>query len=227
MFNQKEYLKAYMKEYKELHPEYVEKNKIYLQTYRTPYMQEYRIENAEKIRLNERIRYAKIREEALQILGGICEECSESELEFLTVDHVNNDGNLDKHHKLVFTDIVKGRSDNSRFQVLCRNCNDGREIQNRTNTGSIDSKTKLKVIQFLGMVCSCCLEQNVFKLTVDHVNNDGNRKDLPRSGRSLYLKILSGKANREEFQLLCWNCNFSKHLGGGVCLHQRRKEQVE
>jgi len=32
-----------------------------------------------------------------------------------------------------------------------------------------------------------------------------------------------GEVDLSRFQTLCWNCNFSKHLGDGVCVHVRQE----
>jgi len=259
----------YHKEYRDSHPEVVERNKIYLKTYRNLHMKEYRVENAEKIRLNDRIRYKNIRQEALNILGGKCADCGEHELEFMTVDHINNDGHLEtKHHSRIRADIVKGRSDNSRFQVLCRNCNDGKanalihqsvykskhepiDICKICNNRSIikhksgsrfkleclycrkqeSSILKAKVIDLFGGQCNCCSQIDIEKLTIDHIHNDGNELRLmDKCGTVQFykkiLKMFDSNLIYDTYQILCWNCNFSKHLGNGICVH-KREEAIE
>ena len=236
--------------------------------YITPYMKEYRITHIDSIRASERSRYSNARRNALEILGGICAECNESEIEFLTIDHVNNDGNLEvKHHKQIFFDIIKGRSDNSRFQVLCRNCNSGKlnelihnklpesshsfngdpckrcnntkitrtsfdavyGIRNRSECLFCKKQEgidlKISVISSLGGKCNCCSQSEMRKLTIDHVSNNG--MDLRRTDRCgttyFYRKFLDGSLDTSFYQVLCWNCNFSKFLGDGLCVHLRKE----
>lgn len=82
-----------------------------------------------------------------------------------------------------------------------------------------------------GYRCACCGETCKSMLTIDHVNNDGNehRKKLSRgkvyatarSGLGEYLyRDLRDRGFPEGFQVLCYNCNVSKHRNGGVCEHK-------
>jgi len=62
--------------------------------------------------------------------GSRCNCCGESNLKFLTIDHVNNDGK--EHRKtvkasLIFHWIIKNNYPPG-FQVLCFNCNLGRQF---------------------------------------------------------------------------------------------------
>lgn len=64
--------------------------------------------------------------------GNICSCCGESNLGFLTIDHVNNDGYLDKNKngkrhsgRALYNQIIKqGFPD--KYQILCMNCNFGK-----------------------------------------------------------------------------------------------------
>lgn len=61
--------------------------------------------------------------------GSFCSFCSETEKEFLTVDHKNDDGYLDRSSnssfsaKHIYSRIKSGLDTPNRFQVLCWNCN--------------------------------------------------------------------------------------------------------
>ncbi len=71
----------------------------------------------------------KLRLRIIEHYGNNCKCCGETQLEFLTIDHVNNDGA--QHRR----DLVKGSSSYnvwldivrkdfpSDFQILCMNCN--------------------------------------------------------------------------------------------------------
>lgn len=74
----------------------------------------------------------------------------------------------------------------------------------------------------LGAKCRCCGQSDSSKLTIDHLNGDGGvrRRLGERAGVDLCRKIVGGKIPLSDFQLLCWNCNYSKNLGG-ICLHAR------
>lgn len=74
-----------------------------------------------------------------------------------------------------------------------------------------------------GYVCACCGETEKRFLTIDHVNNDGNkhRKEIGfRGGIGMYLWIHKNNFP-PDFQVLCFNCNHGKQLNGGVCPHQK------
>lgn len=81
-----------------------------------------------------------------------------------------------------------------------------------------------------GPVCVCCGETCESMLTIDHINGDGaeHRKLLAkdksyasgRSGLGDYLyRDLRDRGFPEGFQVLCYNCNISKHRKG-VCEHK-------
>lgn len=85
-------------------------------------------------------------------------------------------------------------------------------------------KLKIEVVEKMGGKCTCCGETEIEFLTVDHINNDGvtdrKNKIIPKGGASSFRYI---KQNNYPpgFQILCFNCNYSKHLGNGICVHQR------
>jgi len=98
---------------------------------------QYRKDNVEIIRLQEReskskSRY-KLKLDILKHYGAYCFCCNETTIEFLSIDHI--DGNGNKHRK---DNNIKGGVwlykwliDNnypSGFQILCHNCNQGRYI---------------------------------------------------------------------------------------------------
>ena len=71
--------------------------------------------------------------------------------------------------------------------------------------------------------CRCCGEDVLRFLTLDHINDDGAKHRRKLSGRSKggtgdYSKIrLAGY--KAGLQVLCWNCQWGKRLGGGFCPH--------
>ncbi len=73
-----------------------------------------------------RRRYLAIKGKIFDVLGRKCLCCGEETLEFLTVDHINNDGAY--HKKLrkntnLYHAIVKEGIDITKYQTLCYNCN--------------------------------------------------------------------------------------------------------
>lgn len=69
-----------------------------------------------------------------------------------------------------------------------------------------------------GFVCKCCGETLEKFLTIDHINNDGN-KHRKALGRTSILKWLKDNDYPPGFQVLCFNCNIGKRLNGGSCPH--------
>jgi hypothetical protein len=177
-----------------------------------------------------------IRNKCIELLGAKCDICGITEREFLTVDHVDGDGSIErqsKHPDQIKKFILKNPECRSRYRILCRNCNDEIEMTRPKHSSSTrrnenrrikSIEIRLEVINFLGGICKCCEDTGIFRLTVDHINNDGSSCLGPRGGADLYKLILDKKIDMSLFQLLCWNCNFSKYLGGGVCVHQRKIE---
>lgn len=76
----------------------------------------------------KRNRDLMIKHNVIDKYGGVCLCCGESEKLFLTIDHVNNDGKIDRdgyfYYRLYKNDL---RND---LQVMCFNCNLGRSINN-------------------------------------------------------------------------------------------------
>lgn len=104
---------------------------------------------------------------------------------------------------------------NGRNSYSCRPCNAAR-------MKAYYNLAKLKVFDYYGNICNCCGEDEIFFLTIDHVNNDGNterwRHGQKIGGKNLYVKIVSS-GFPETYQLLCMNCNFGKRMNNGICPH--------
>lgn len=84
---------------------------------------------------------ARLRAEMLVAYGGRCACCGESEPVFLQLDHVHNDGHLDrKAHKTstkLFAVLRRQNWPRERYQLLCANCNFGKLL----NRGVCPHKT--------------------------------------------------------------------------------------
>jgi hypothetical protein len=76
-------------------------------------------------------KYQAVKDEVFNHYGGyVCECCGESIKKFLTIDHINNDGK--EHRKELGSRIIykwlKQNGFPEGFQVLCFNCNCGRQL---------------------------------------------------------------------------------------------------
>lgn len=82
---------------------------------------------------------------------------------------------------------------------------------------------KDQIIQHYGGKCNCCGETEQTFLAIDHINGNGNshRKKIKKSSSSSFYKWLIDKNFPDEFQILCYNCNMSKYLRGGICAHKK------
>ena len=84
------------------------------------------------------------------------------------------------------------------------------------------------VINHYGNKCNCCGETNLLFLTIDHVNNDGNKERqklfggrLGSGGTAHRMCVYIIKNNfPTDYQILCYNCNCGKSRNGGVCPHK-------
>lgn len=73
-------------------------------------------------------RYKILVETCISAYGGICACCRESNRLFLSIDHINNDGNVHRktlRTKMLYRWLIKN-SFPAGFQILCFNCNLGK-----------------------------------------------------------------------------------------------------
>ena len=85
----------------------------------------------------------------------------------------------------------------------------------------VNSELKVGAFTAYGGRCSCCGESEPAFLTIDHVDGNGNkhRHEVGRRGGSDFYRWLKQKHYPGGFQVMCFNCNFAKHLLGR-CPHQ-------
>jgi len=95
-------------------------------------------------------------------------------------------------------------------------------------------KMKLSVKMHLGGRCRCCGEREPEFLTIDHIHGGGSKVRNKQGFRKnevyyyeIYRAMKAGRSVSKKYQLLCSNCNLSKHLGGGVCAHKRKASSLK
>lgn len=95
-------------------------------------MAAYYVEHRSRINGQNVRAFNAVRESVLTSLGARCASCGEAEPEFLSVDHLNNDRKSERSSSSLTwkRDIASGRADPSRYQVLCRNCNESKQRLN-------------------------------------------------------------------------------------------------
>jgi len=69
--------------------------------------------------------------------------------------------------------------------------------------------------------CVCCGETELEFLCLDHIENDGNKdRQITGRGNTFYFWLRKNNYPKLNIQVMCFNCNNSKKLGG-VCIHKR------
>jgi hypothetical protein len=80
---------------------------------------------------------------------------------------------------------------------------------------------KSQVIEAYGGKCNCCGETGPKFLSIDHIFNDGSKvRSIEGKGSMVYYYLIKHNFPKERHQLLCMNCNFGKHMNGGICPHK-------
>lgn len=89
---------------------------------------------------------------------------------------------------------------------------------NKVYKKKYDLKIKNSVFDYYGKKCICCGESNLIFLSIDHINGGGtkHRKEI---GKKSYVWLYQNNFP-DGYQTLCFNCNWGKHLNGGVCPHK-------
>lgn len=89
----------------------------------------YRDANKERLNEGQRRRNAALRKMIIREYGGVCVCCSESEIKFLAIDHINNDGGIQRKTLGVgvgatfYWWLKKRGFPKEGLQILCHNCN--------------------------------------------------------------------------------------------------------
>jgi len=80
----------------------------------------------------------------------------------------------------------------------------------------------MQVIEYYGGKCACCGETEYTFLAIDHINGGGteHRKKIKKQSGTAMAKWLIDNNFPDGFQILCHNCNMSKHLNQGICAHK-------
>jgi hypothetical protein len=81
---------------------------------------------------------------------------------------------------------------------------------------------KESTIMEYGGICACCKEATLEFLTIDHIDETGaqERKSLNMNGgHQFYYWLKMQGYPKGNYQVLCFNCNFAKHVYG-KCPHQ-------
>jgi len=93
----------------------------------------------------------------------------------------------------------------SNLEIKFGICNKCRYILKKNKLISL----KEKIYKEYGEYCKNCGCSNYSFLTIDHINNDGakHRKEI---GSYIYSWLLKNSFPKDNFQILCYNCNYIK-----------------
>lgn len=79
-------------------------------------------------------------------------------------------------------------------------------------------RLRTECLKAYGNCCACCGEAEPIFLTFDHVNDDGaEHRTKVSAGYSMYIWLKKNEYP-DTIQVLCYNCNNAKKLGG--CPHK-------
>ena len=100
-------------------------------------------EQDNKLYLKDRRRKIKIK--VFRWLGGcVCVDCGMNDIDVLSIDHINGDGQRDRNskkcggdamYKKLYSCLRKGRSPPVDLEVVCRNCNWKRYLTKKRDNG--------------------------------------------------------------------------------------------
>jgi len=73
-------------------------------------------------------------------------------------------------------------------------------------------------------ICACCGEDIMSILTIDHIDNNGaeHRRELEKQGIDIYKWLKLNNYPKDNYQVLCYNCNIGKYRNDGVCPHTQK-----
>jgi len=116
-FKDHEAKKQWDRDYKRKHP----------QTYSREYGKEYYASHKKHLREYQIRRRKERKIRVIEKYGGKCACCGEKRIEFMTMDHINNDGGQERKKygegNTPYNRLDKLPVDRSKYQVLCFNCN--------------------------------------------------------------------------------------------------------
>lgn len=168
--------------------------------------------------------YRLLRTKAITLYGGKCECCGEARYDMLTFDHKIPTYYKDKVKGVALTyDVIReyerSGHPNEKYRLLCWNCNMSRGHHGYCphQEGYAEHEyrkkyLKLETIEAYGSCCAICGESHWEFLTIDHINGGGTRHRRRVSDIYQYLK--DNDWPKDEYRLLCANCNCSRKSNG-------------
>ena len=101
--------------------------------------------------------------------------------------------------------------------IRCDKC----RLKHNKASGDRHQALKALIIKEYGGKCTCCGENKIEFLSIDHIDNTGaeHRRYLRSLGTAdIYTFLLKNNFPKDNYQILCFNCNCSKQFYG-YCPH--------
>jgi len=182
---------------------------------------------SEDERAKGREHFLLLRTKVITLYGGKCECCGETQYKMLTIDHKVKTYYKDKIHgvALVYDALREHERSgypNPKYQLLCWSCNISKgkfgycpHEQHHQEYEYRDKAIKLEMIAAYGGRCIICGDDHWEFLTIDHINGGGTRHcRIVGSGARLYRWLKKRDWPKDEYRLLCANCNCSDKRNG-------------
>jgi len=152
----------------------------------------------------------------------------------------NNDLNIDKKEsdrkyylknrdKILEYQREYRKNHKEQISITQKNCYNNKinQYKERRKDSSKLTRIRIKciVMDHYGGKCNCCSEPRIEFLTIDHIEGGGNKHRLKlfnnhnQSGYRFYQWLKQNNFPK-GFQVLCWNCNATKHYYN-QCPHKR------
>lgn len=96
----------------------------------------------------------------------------------------------------------------------------------KAHAKEVNRGIKLDIFRHYGNRCRCCGTDHPDFLAIDHIEGGGTKQREEVGGGTHFYLWLEKNSYPPEFQILCHNCNFSKHLNNGVCAHETEEEWI-
>ena len=130
MFDKKKYKREYMREWRKI-PKNAEDDRQRCRVYRS--------KNIEELNQKSKVYRKRVRLEILNHYSGNdikCGCCGEKELDFLALDHINNDGSEHRRKNKIKGGLevygwIRRNNYPPIFQILCMNCNFSKKLHNQ------------------------------------------------------------------------------------------------
>ena len=79
-------------------------------------------------------------------------------------------------------------------------------------------EAKAHCILHYGGKCTCCGEDRLVFLAIDHINGGGSKEHQKVGHGTAFYRWLRKNEYPQGYQVLCHNCNFAKWMG--ICPHK-------